>query len=528
MLLTHNVSIRIILHHCISTRPFSENPYTITDMAQYEFENTTKDNSTTTSTSLDKNDGAELTHNQSSSSSLDDPAVMESYSPGSSNSSPMSLHEPLKSPRLTISHLHNNSIPSSTNYNDFVMYSDSDDIASQSSLDLQNDESKSRRDIQNQLKKLARSHSSDEDEDIDEDEINVININKEESQNDSTSNKGSNSAVHLKPTFAVDETPKRKRSSTSSRNSSPLRRAISPSPDETPSKRASKLRSKIRRRLKEPSEKSHKSLDKSGTGYTSMPPSGKVFRNMLILEESLREQVIQQRAMRRKYLIFLALLCSIIAGLAHHLFILDASVSSTGTTRLILKFFLISTVITLLLYHLSGEYQKTIVLPRKFLSSTNKGLRQLNVRLVKIKTPLADKITDLIRELSLFVVNFGLEFFHKISPSSIQNKDSKIEVFLVTCQSQCQPRIGVTDVKLLLNARVFNVDIREGWEIYRSEFWINEGVRRRNNLLSFINGAKLEKKQQLKKRKRTSSTPTHSVPSKLSEENLLKLGSSTK
>ena len=223
-----------------------------------------------------------------------------------------------------------------------------------------------------------------------------------------------------------------------------------------------------------------------------------------------------------------ALPISIISGLAHHLFILDASVSSTGTTRLILKFFLISTVITLLLYHLSGEYQKTIVLPRKFLSSTNKGLRQLNVRLVKIKTPLADKITDLIRELSLFVVNFGLEFFHKISPSSIQNKDSKIEVFLVTCQSQCQPRIGVTDVKLLLNARVFNVDIREGWEIYRSEFWINEGVRRRNNLLSFINGAKLEKKQQLKKRKRTSSTPTHSVPSKLSEENLLKLGSSTK
>ncbi|KAI5970439.1 SPO7 [Candida margitis] len=482
------------------------------------------DNSISASTQSDDANSSELNQNQSNSSSLDIPNASESYSPGSSNTSATSLPEHPKSPRLTISHVHN--IPSSS-YNDFVVYSDSDDIASQSSLDLQHNDSKSRLDIGNQLKKLVRSHSSDEDEDEDEDEINVIHSEKADLQHESTPSKTIHSTVPLKSGFEVEETPKSKRSSTSSRSSSPLRRTMSPSPEDTPSKRTSKSRGKIRRRSKEPSEKSHRSLDKSGTGYTSMPPSGKVFRNLLILEESLREQVIQQRAMRRKYLIFLAILCSIIAGLAHHLFILDPSISSTGTTRLILKFFLISTVITLLLYHLSGEYQKTIVLPRKFLSSTNKGLRQLNVRLVKIKTPLADKITDLIRELSLLVVNFALSISHSISPNSIQNKDSRVEVFLVTCQSQCQPRIGVTDVKLLLNARVFNVDIREGWEIYRSEFWINEGVRRRNSLLSFVNGAKLEKKQQLKRRKRTSSSPPQSIPSKLSEHNLLKLASST-
>ena len=56
-----------------------------------------------------------------------------------------------------------------------------------------------------------------------------------------------------------------------------------------------------------------------------MPTSGKVFRNLLILEESLRQQVIQQRAMRRKYLTFLSILCSIIAALSHHLFIMDNS-----------------------------------------------------------------------------------------------------------------------------------------------------------------------------------------------------------
>ena len=307
--------------------------------------------------------------------------------------------------------------------------------------------------------------------------------------------------------------------------------------EESPSKRSIKLsrgaspapstsKRKLRRKSKE-SDKSHRS-EFFGTGYTSMPTSGKVFRNLLILEENLREQVIQQRAMRRKYLTFLSILCSIIAALSHHLFFLDNS--STGTLKVILQFCLLATIVTLMLYHLSGEYQKTIVLPRRFLSLTNQGLRQLNVRLVKIKTPFFDKLTDLIREILLAIVNFNLSVFHKLSPESIQNKNSKIEVFLVTCQSQCQPRIGVTDVKLVLNARVFNTDIREGWEMYRSEFWINEGIRRRNNMLSFISGSPVAKPVGLKRRKRKSenndsSIKPKSIPASLSEQNLQVLSS---
>lgn len=217
-----------------------------------------------------------------------------------------------------------------------------------------------------------------------------------------------------------------------------------------------------------------------------MPGTGKIFRNLLILEESLREQVIQQRALRRKYLIFLAVLCSLIASISHHLFMTDAVHTSTGTKRVCLQLILLALIVTLMLYHLSGEYQKTIVLPRKFLSSTNKGLRQLNIRLVKIVTPWTDTFTDLIREILLYIVVATTELFHKIQPGSIRNKNSRIEVFLITCQSQCQPRIGVTDVKLVLNARMFNTDIREGWELYRSEFWVNEGVRRRQSMLLFI------------------------------------------
>lgn len=224
------------------------------------------------------------------------------------------------------------------------------------------------------------------------------------------------------------------------------------------------------------------------SGYTLTPATGKIFRNLLLLEENLRQQVIQQRAMRRKYLTFLAILCSLSASIAHQLYFVEKT--PTGTKRVILQFSLLALLVTLMLYHLSGEYQKTIVLPRRFLSSTNKGLRQFNIRLVKIKIPLSDSIIDLVREMSLFVVNLLLISFHRLNPAMIQNRDSKLEVFLVSCQLQCQPRIGITDVKLVLNARMFNTDIREGWELYRSEFWIHEGVRRRTSMMAFADEKK--------------------------------------
>lgn len=258
-----------------------------------------------------------------------------------------------------------------------------------------------------------------------------------------------------------------------------------------------------------------------GSGYTTTPSTGKIFRNLLILEESLREQLIQLRAMRRKYLTFLLVLCCLIASISHHLYFgVD---TAQGAVRVLLQFVLLGLIMTLLLYHLSGEYQKTIVLPRKFLSQANKGLRQLNVRLVKIKTPLTDVMIDLIREICLLLVTMCRNSLHRVYPSKRGNRNSRLEVFLVTCQLRCQPRIGVTDVKLVLNARVFNTDVREGWELYRSEFWINEGMRRRKAMLSFteynddgMTRSKLLEKDKQERKDRRKSIVVHE-DAKLSE-----------
>lgn len=354
---------------------------------------------------------------------------------------------------------------------------------------------------------------------------------------------GSQNSLELSPSVKIPSndygettpTSTRKSNKSRSRKSSPRRESSESTPSPKPKKR---LR---RRSLKsDGSERSPRSSIRhgdspAGSGYTLTPATGKVFRNLLILEDNLREQVFQQKALRRKYLTFLGTLCSLIASISYHLYFStpnipsESSTTTSGTTiRVILQFILLALVITLLLYHLSGEYQKTIVLPRKFLSSTNKGLRQLNVRLVKIKTSVTDKLSDLVREILLCLINLCLILHHKFDPNSLHNKSSKFEVFLVSCQLRCQPRVGIADVKLILNARVFNTDVREGWELYRSEFWIHEGMRRRNNLMSFVTGKSSEegvldrekllkrdrKERRDRKRSNTTSTPN------LNEHNL--------
>lgn len=278
-----------------------------------------------------------------------------------------------------------------------------------------------------------------------------------------------------------------------------------------------KQKKRIRRKLRNSDiflEKSHRS-EFPGSGYTLTPAAGKIFRNLLILEESLRQQVMQQRALRRKYLTFLAVLCSLIASISHHLYFNEHSAS----VRVLLQLMLLALSVTLMLYHLSGEYQKTIVLPRKFLSSTNKGLRQLNLRLVKIKTSMTDSSVDLIREAGLFLCTMCLRSLHTVYPSMTQNPASRLEVFLVSAQLQCQPRFGLTDVKLTLMPRSFNTDIREGWELYRNEFWVNEGVRRRLAMMEFVEGP-LEDKKRPKKEKERRKVKNSSVSNPLQETNI--------
>ena len=70
---------------------------------------------------------------------------------------------------------------------------------------------------------------------------------------------------------------------------------------------------------------------------------------------------------------------------------LDVEDSGYLTMNIIYRIVSIITGMTLLLFYLTGEYTRTISRPRKFLTTANKGIRQLNVRLVKVKVSYRER-----------------------------------------------------------------------------------------------------------------------------------------
>lgn len=111
----------------------------------------------------------------------------------------------------------------------------------------------------------------------------------------------------------------------------------------------------------------------------------------------------------------------------------------------------IITGMTLLLFFVTGEYTRTISRPRKFLTAANKGIRQLNVKIVKVKVPWRESIFRYITRLKYMGREGGNQHITKN---------------------------GVDHIKLVLNPRVFSTATREQWELYRNQFWNLEEIRR--------------------------------------------------
>ncbi|KAK9447472.1 Sporulation/nuclear morphology [Limtongia smithiae] len=107
---------------------------------------------------------------------------------------------------------------------------------------------------------------------------------------------------------------------------------------------------------------------------------GTIYRNMLILEESLRTQYSELRARRARYALFVSLLCIWTAYFYHAVFIFAPS--PYGAVRMAHKLGFVVGVVTFAMFYVSGLYHSAFVAPRRFLPSANKGLRQFNLRLV--------------------------------------------------------------------------------------------------------------------------------------------------
>ncbi|ODQ65528.1 Spo7-domain-containing protein [Nadsonia fulvescens var. elongata DSM 6958] len=163
-----------------------------------------------------------------------------------------------------------------------------------------------------------------------------------------------------------------------------------------------------------------------------------LYANLLVLEESLRTQYVKQRLIRRKYSLFYFSLIALIIYLAY------CQLFNPSPYRYLYIFStlaLVSAFITFGIFHLMGLYTKLIVHPKKFLLYTNKGIRTFNVKMVRVPSSWKQTVFKLLRHRSYRYRGGDL-------------------------------------VKLVLIPRAFSSDVREGWEIYRQEYWDRENHRR--------------------------------------------------
>ena len=137
-------------------------------------------------------------------------------------------------------------------------------------------------------------------------------------------------------------------------------------------------------------------------------------------------------------------------------------------------------VVTLCLFWGTGMYERGVRWPRKFVGTTNRGLRGFNMKVVLVKGSFIGELMGWMGMLDLM----GLFREQKVS---FQVVPKDIETGAKENWNQHTSRHGLIEediapsgdvLKLLLLPKPFSPDFREGWETYRMEYWDKENARR--------------------------------------------------
>ena len=227
----------------------------------------------------------------------------------------------------------------------------------------------------------------------------------------------------------------------------------------------------------------------------SSPPQ--IYLNLLILEASLRAQWLQLRTRRRQYSFFLTLLALWISFFCYALFFAPREDGSGvgGSVYWVVevteKVCLMGGIVTGILVWGTGQWERGIRWPRRWVGTTNRGLRGFNCKLVVIKQSWW---RETLSALS-FLFSYGL--FSSNSGSSYRYVGHSLllesEKAARTGGHHALPNIHEDDVpegyeedlspggdyiKLLLLPKPFSPNFRENWDIYRTEYWEKENERR--------------------------------------------------
>ncbi|KAI9757223.1 MAG: hypothetical protein M4579_003523 [Chaenotheca gracillima] len=215
-----------------------------------------------------------------------------------------------------------------------------------------------------------------------------------------------------------------------------------------------------------------------------------IYLNLLILEASLRAQYLTLRARRRQHTFFLLLLTAWIACFSYLLFLWPREDgrglggSPYWVIEMAEKVALMCGVITGILLWGTGQWERGMRWPRRWVGVANRGLRGVNSKLVVIKGPWWKEIFSTLSFLfpysSLFFSSGSSYHYVDSLPAAANEKRPPPR----TPNRSPNPRVeedlspGGDYVKLLLLPKPFSPEFREHWETYRAEYWERENERR--------------------------------------------------
>jgi len=227
---------------------------------------------------------------------------------------------------------------------------------------------------------------------------------------------------------------------------------------------------------------------------TSLLPSSppQIYLNLLILEASLRSQYLTLRARRRQNTFVLIVLAIWILYFIYCQF-LRPRADGTGVggseywfIDMLEKVALSSGCIMALLFYVTGQWERGVRWPGKWLRTTNRGLRGMNCKAVVLRGPWW---RNLISHLSIF---FPISTLVDTPGSNYQyvehiHTDRHRPLGPIRPRSAGKERIELAEediapggdyIKLLLLPKHFTPEFRENWEVYRAEYWDAENTRR--------------------------------------------------
>lgn len=217
----------------------------------------------------------------------------------------------------------------------------------------------------------------------------------------------------------------------------------------------------------------------------SSPPQ--IYLNLLILESSLRLQYLQLRSRLRSHLLLIIALAAWILVFTYLLFFKPREDGSGvgGSVYWVIesseKLAWCSGVVTLCLFWGTGMYERGLRWPRKFIGTTNRGLRGFNLKVVVVKGSFLSELAGyfaMLDQLAWFRekrVNFQIipKDIEATAPKEHWNAHAQKHGLL---EEDLAP--GGDVLRVLLLPKPFSPDFREGWDNFRTEYWERENARR--------------------------------------------------